>query len=324
MIKKVFFITVAILFFMNSNLALAQLSKGDVTLTINPSIPKTGDKIKANLNSYSIDLNKSYIIWKLNDETRLTGIGKTSFSFILGDLNSFNEINVSIETVEGTTINKSIKIASNDVDLLWEATDSYAPPFYEGKVLFAKEGEVKVSAIPSISDGQNIVNYNNLSYVWEKDGNGEIKASGFGKNYFTYKNSFLDRSNTIRVNISTINNTSSARKEITITPSNPKIIFYKKNKNNWYTRSLDIDNYISKEGETIIAMPYYFSPFDIRDNNLNIEWFVNGERILDTITKNELFVKPAEGKNGQANLRVLINNIATLFQTADKRTILNF
>ncbi len=324
MIKKVFIIIIAFLFLTNSNFAFAQLSKGDITLIINPSIPKTGDKIKAQINSYSIDLNKSYVTWKLNNETRLSGIGKTNFSFILGDLNSINEINVIIETVDGNTINKSIKISSGDVDLLWEATNSYTPPFYKGKTLFAKEGEVKVSAIPAVFNGENQVSSNNLSYIWEKDGNGEVKASGFGKNYFTYKNSFLDRSNTIRVIVSTINNTSSVKKEITISPINPKILFYKKNNTNQYIKSLDIDNYIPKEGEVIVAIPYYFTPLNLKDDNFKMEWYVNGERILDTISKNELFVKPAEGKSGNAIIRVIVNNVATLFQSADKKTSVNF
>lgn len=324
MIKKVFIIIIAFIFLMNSNLAFAQLGSGDITLSISPSIPKSGDTIKAVVKSYSVDLNKAYIIWKLNDETRFSGIGKTSFSFILGTLSSQNDLSVNIETVDGKTINKSLSITSNDIDLLWEATDSYVPPFYKGKALFAREGEIKVSAIPSIYSGQNKVSPNTLSYTWEKDGNGDIKASGFGKNSFTYKNSFLDKNNTIRTTISTINNTTNVKGEITIFPTEPKVVIYKKNYFGDYIKSLDIDNTIPKEGALLVAVPYFFSPFDIRDNNLNMTWFVNGEQILDPASKNELFIEPAEGKTGTATIQLVAENIKTLFQSTQKKVLINF
>lgn len=324
MLSKVFIIIISFIFLMNSNLAFAQLSKGDITLSINPNIPKSGDTVKAVINSYSVDLNKSYIIWKLNDETRLSGIGKTSFSFILGEINSLNEVSVNIETVDGNTINKSLTIASNDIDLLWEATDSYVPPFYKGKALFAREGEIKVSAIPSVYNGENKLSKNNLSYTWEKDGNGDLKASGFGKNYFTYKNSFLDKFNTIRTTISTINNTTNVKGEIIISPTEPKVLLYKKNYNGDYIKSLNIDNNINKEGVLITAIPYFFSPLDIRDNDLKMSWFVNGEQILDPVAKNELFIKPAEGKTGNATIQIIIENTKTLFQSTQKKVLINF
>lgn len=324
MIKKFIIAIISLVFLTNTNFAFAQLGTGDITLSISPSIPKSGDTIKAVVKSYSVDLNKAYIIWKLNDETRISGIGKTSFSFILGAISSQNDLNVSIETVDGKTINKSLSITSNDVDLLWEATDSYVPPFYKGKALFGREGEIKVSAIPSIYSGQNKVSPNTLSYTWEKDGNGDIKASGFGKNYFTYKNSFLDKNNTIRATISTINNTTNAKGEITIFPTEPKVVVYKKNYFGDYIKALDLDNNIPKEGALLVAVPYFFSPYDIRDNNLKIDWFVNGEQILNPISKNELFIEPATGKTGTATIQLVVENIKTLFQSTQRKVLINF
>jgi hypothetical protein len=325
MMKKVFFIAILVLFFMNSDFALAQLSKGDITLTTNPSYPKAGEKVIAKIESYSVDLTKSYIIWKLNDEVRLNGIGKNSFAFTLGEVSSKNDLSVSIETLDGKTLTKTQSIVGADMDLLWEATNSYVPPFYKGKALFAREGEIKVTAIPFMAFNNGQVSPNTLSYTWEKDGNGDVKASGFGKTYFTYKNSFLDKTNEIRATISDINTNVRLNKSIFITPIEPKIVLYKKTKEEiLFNKSIENNFYLNQEGDTFIALPYFFSPKNINSSDIKISWFVNGEQILNTIGKNELFVKPAEGKSGEANIRVIIENLSTLFQTKEKRVTVNF
>jgi hypothetical protein len=211
------------------------------------------------------------------------------------------------------------------MDLLWEATNSYVPPFYKGKALFAREGEIKVTAIPFMAFNNGQVSPNTLSYTWEKDGNGDVKASGFGKTYFTYKNSFLDKTNEIRATISDINTNVRLNKSIFITPIEPKIVLYKKTKEEiLFNKSIENNFYLNQEGDTFIALPYFFSPKNINSSDIKISWFVNGEQILNTIGKNELFVKPAEGKSGEANIRVIIENLSTLFQTKEKRVTVNF
>jgi hypothetical protein len=325
MIKKVFIIIIAFLFLTNSNFAFAQLSSGDITLITNPSYPKAGETVTAKIESYTVNLNKSYIIWKLNDETRLNGIGKNEFNFTIGETSSENDISVTIETLDGKTFTKNLSLSGADLDLLWEAINSYAPPFYKGKILFSREGEIKVTAIPNIHNGQNKISPNTLSYTWEKDGNSDLKASGFGKTYFNYKNSFLDKSNEIQVTVSDINSNTKLNQSIRITPTEPKIILYKKEGDEIKTNNSIKNNYfIRKEGENIVALPYFFSPKNLFLSDLKINWFVNGEQILNPIAKNELFIKPAEGKKGEANLRVIIENLTTLFQTKEKNLIFNF
>ena len=323
MLRKIFFIF--ILSFLVSNIANAQLSSGDITLTTSPNYPKAGETVTAKIESYSFDLTKSYIIWKLNDEVRLNGIGKKTFAFTLGEISSQNDLSVSIETLDGKTLTKNQSIIGADVDLLWETTNSYVPPFYKGKALFAREGEIKVTAMPFIGFNNTKVSPNTLSYTWERDGNGDVKASGFGKTYFTYKNSFLDKTNEIRATVSDINTNVRLSESIFITPVEPKIVLYKKTSEEiLLNKSVENNFYLNQEGDTFVALPYFFSPKNLNSNDIKINWFVNGEQILNTIGKNELFVKPAEGKSGEANIRVIIENLSTLFQTKEKRVIVNF
>ena len=74
----------------------------------------------------------------------------------------------------------------------------------------------------------------------------------------------------------------------------------------------------------MVAVPYFFSPYDIRDNNLKIDWFVNGEQILNPISKNELFIEPATGKTGTATVQLVVENIKTLFQSTQRKVLINF
>jgi hypothetical protein len=45
---------------------------------------------------------------------------------------------------------------------------------------------------------------------------------------------------------------------------------------------------------------------------------------LDNLQKNELRIKPEEGKNGSAKIKIVISNIKTLFQEASKEINVNF
>ena len=303
----------------------AQIQNTDITLNLSPEYPAANENATANVTSYVTDLKQAYLVWKLNSEVRLSGIGKTQFSFTLGEVNSENILTVDIQTTDGKNLTQSLTIAGTEVDLLWEATNSYTPPFYKGKALFAREGEVKVVAIPSVYQGGKKINSNNLSYKWEKDDNPDQGASGFGKNSFSYKNSFINKANEIAVTVSDINNKTNTTKKIIITPITPKILFYKKDAGGIKLENKVNNNYlINKEGESIVAVPYFFSPKNINTSDLKINWFVNGEQVLNPIAKNELFIKPAEGKSGQAQVRILIDNLNTLFQNSEAGFSINF
>lgn len=316
-------IIVFISFFAQS--AFAQVQNSDITLSISPSNPKANQNIEAKVTSYILDTKGSYFTWKVNEETKSTGIGKSTFSFTLGSLNSQTNLSVNITTTDGKTLTQSMTLYGADIDMLWEAIDSYAPPFYRGKTLFAKEGEVKVVAIPSVYSGNQKVSPNTLSYVWEKDGNGQQGASGFGKNFFVYKNSFLDNFNEVQVSVSDINKQVNTTGKINISPYTPKILFYKKDISGIKTEKvIGNDYFIKPEGENIFVAPYFFSPKNLNSQDLEIKWFVNGKQILSSVFKNELYVTPEKEQTGSANIKVIINNLQTLYQSLEKGINVNF
>ncbi len=306
--------------------SFAQLRVGDVVLTISPENPKEGEQITATLTSYATNLNVAYISWLTNDSLVTEGVGKKIFYFNAGDLNTDINLTARINTTEGDTILKTITISPTEIDLLWEATDSYVPPFYKGKALIAQEGTYKVVAIPNVYSLGGKINPLNLSYTWVRDGTVSQNYSGWGKNYYIFKNSYLEKENEIEVSAVDILGKVKPVGKTTLETFTPKVIFYKKNPEFGLDLSKGIQNNynLDKEGETLVAVPYFFSPKNLNKDELKFEWTIDEDRISTPTNKNEISLKGEEGNSGTSVIKLLIKNTKTLFQELETSINVNF
>jgi len=306
--------------------ANAQIRSTDLVLTISPEHPESKEDVTATLNSYSTDLDKANIVWSINGQEKNSGIGKKSFYFKMEDMGYSTILSVSIDTIDGQNILKTTTINPANVDMLWEASDSYVPPFYKGKALAPSQGTFKVTAIPNLINQDGKVNINNLSYTWKKDGKIQTKSSGWGKNSFTFINSYLDKDNVIEVQVSDISGYTNASGKITLKTTNPKIIFYKNDPESgtrWET-ALSNGFRINPNGEILTIEPYFFSPKNLNSSSLKFDWFLNKEQIETPNPKNILSIKPEAGQSGNATIKIDINNINTLFQSMSKQIEVSF
>lgn len=313
----IFFVGISVFFAFKTN---AQIQSGDIVLSINPKYPKVNEEVKATLSTFTIDLNNTKISWTLDGKTTLEGIGKKSFSFKVGDASFPSNLEVRIETINGSVINKRITISPSDIDMLWEAYDTYVPPFYKGKALAPVEGQIKVVAIPST---QNPAGFN---YRWEQDYKSKPSSSGYEKNYFIYRNSYLEDKNMIEVTVSDFFGNSIGLGKVSINPGSPKIVFYKKDPilgTKWESALSDWFN-INRDGETIVAEPYFFSKKDLNASNYTFDWSLNGEKVLIPNQKNTLSIKPEGDKSGNSLIKIIIKNNKTLFQNLDKKINVTF
>jgi hypothetical protein len=320
MLKKsliIFFVVISIFFAFSAN---AQLQNGDIVFQINPKYPKVNDSVTASLSTYTTDLNNTKISWILNGETMTEGIGKTSYFFRVGNSGFQTNIEAKIQTINGNVVTKKISISPSNIDMLWEAYDTYTPPFYKGKTLASSEGSIKVVAIPST---KNLTGYN---YKWKQDDKNDLAASGYEKNYYVYTNSFLEDKNTVEVSVMDLLGNGIGLGKITITPGSPKIVFYKKDQimGTKWEESLSDGFYINKNGEIIVAEPYFFSKRDLNSSFYKFDWYLNGEQITTPNQKNILPVKLASDKTGSSLIKVIINNNKTLFQSIGKTINVNF
>ncbi len=306
-------------FFTSPVKSSAQLQDSDISVIVNPPFPSKNQNVVAKINSYVIDLNKARISWSINGEEVLVGIGKTSLSFTMGDYNENTSLLIGIDTAEGKSITKSIVLSATELDILWEATDSYVPPFYKGKALVGKEGSFKIVAVPYVYTSRGQTSPNNLSYTWKKNDKGQVNSSGWGKSSFTFKQSYLDAQDTIEVKVSDVFGNTNASGKMNIQNTTPKILFYEKIGTGAVSKNTLPNTFnLNKEGSTLVAVPYFFSPKDLSNSSLKFEWFINGTKISTPTTKNELSIKGAEGKEGLAKIKVIISNTRTLFQNGNK------
>ena len=298
----------------------------DIVLYISPQYPGPNQNVTATLGSYVTNLDKANISWSINNEERSGGVGKKIFYFTMGNLGSPLGLTVMINTVDGQSIQKTMTVTPTDVDMLWEANNSYAPPFYKGKILAGSQGIFKVIAMPNLINQSGKVNMNNLSYVWTKDGDVQPDSSGWGKNYFIFQNSYLDKGNVVKVKVSDITGDANASGIVNLQTTNPKIIFYAEDPLlgiNW-EKSLSSGFRVNPNGETLVAEPYFFSPKNIKLSELAFSWFLNGQQIQPPSPKNALSVKSEAGQSGNTIIKVMIENTKTLFQSAEKEINVGF
>ncbi len=320
MIKRgliIFFVLISAFFAFHTN---AQVQSGDIVLSVNPRYPKANENVTASVSTYSTNLNTAQITWLVNGATLLDGIGKKDFSFKVGSADFQTTLEVKIQTINGSVVNKKITISPSNVDILWEAYDAYTPPFYRGKTLSVGEGKIKVVAIPST---KNIVGFD---YQWKQDDKNKLSSSGYEKNSYIYQNSYLEDNNVVTVAVSDILGNGIGEGKITINPSNPKIIFYQKDPilGVKWENSVTDGFTVSSNGNTIIAAPYFFSKKDLNSANYEFNWFLNGQQTLIPNQKNVLSIKPDGNTSGTTILKIIINNTETLFQSVTKSINVNF
>ena len=298
----------------------AQIQSGDIVLNINPRYPKANESVVASISTFTTDLNNAKISWILDGQTSLEGIGKKDFSFKVGNSGFSTNLEVKIETITGFVINKKITISPSDIDMLWQSYNTYVPPFYRGKALVPMEGQIRVVAIPST---QNLAGFN---YQWKLDDKSQPSASGYQKNYFIYKNSYLENDNTVVVTVSDFFGNGIGQGSITIKPSSPKIVFYKKDQilGTQWENSINDGFTINKDGNTIVAEPYFFYPKDFNLTNVSFDWLLNGEKTETQKPINTLSIKPTSGQYGNAVIKVIINNTNTLFESVEKQLNVSF
>ncbi|MBP9715465.1 MAG: hypothetical protein KBD52_03200 [Candidatus Pacebacteria bacterium] len=319
-------LSLVFVFVLTANTTYAQIKNTDITIDISPTHPAPNQNVKASLNTFVTDLNKAYISWSVNGQKLSSGIGQDTFSFDMDGSTASTQLTINIDTTDGQSISKIVNISPADMDLLWEAYDSYVPPFYKGKTLVSKEGTYKVVAIPSVSSNSGKVNSSNLSYAWKKDYKAQQDASGWGKRFFIYKNSYLDRTNTISVEVSDILGNVSTSKSITLQPTTPKIVFYKKDPTSGINLGMAIEDghEVSKEGETLIAIPYFISPKNLNSNNLQFNWKIGGEDFYTNVPRNQLGITPEKGVTGSTTISLDVENTTNLFEGAEKQILVNF
>lgn len=298
-----------------------QVQANEISTSLSPKNPGPYEDVTITLSSYATDLTKADLEWKINGQTVSYGLGKTSYTLKTGEVDVVIIIDVIINPAESTTsISKKIAIYPSEIEIMWEATDGYTPPFYKGKSLPSKGSWVKIVAIPNtktITSGLG-----NISYTWKKADSVVSEASGYNRNYYLAKNSLFETDNKITVSASSVSGDYKAEKTIYLTSYDPSIVFYKKSGADGilYNKALQKEEILLENEMTIVAEPYFMTTKE--EDNFSYTWKINGNIVETPSKKNEMTVRPTS-RGGYATISLVIKNLNELLQEATNKIKIN-
>src|SRR5680860_358109 len=148
---------------------LMESTEQALRITLLTKDPQPGETVQLSLFHYGRDyLNYSNITWFVNGAEYESGVGKKRISIKTGAVGSTYSVRAvavsDIETYETSPITFSVA----NIDLLWEAAQSYTHPFYRGKALPAMDTAVRIVAIPQVSNQGGTVPAASLVYSWDQ------------------------------------------------------------------------------------------------------------------------------------------------------------
>jgi hypothetical protein len=304
----------------------AQVSPNSISVDVLPSNPAPGENTTILLSSYGTNLDSVSISWFVGGKKISSGVGMRSFSTQAPNAGSETNVRAVLSLPDGE-IQKNIVIRPNIIVLLWQAKDSYVPPFYKGKAMPTAESEIKVVAMPEIKKGGGMINSKDLLYYWKLNYTNDSANSGYAKNSFTYINDYLENSENVAVSVSTVDGQYSSEANLNITPSFPRILFYKKDVNLGIVWDQILNNgYKIVDTETIAAEPYFISPKERWSPSLVWNWYINGNLTNNTLPyqENLMPLKVEGGISGTSTLRLDIENKNNFMGKATNEISLEF
>lgn len=310
--KKAGIILVCILFAPFFAGAQTSYSESDISLSVTPTAPAPNQQVTITLTSYSVNLDKARMVWTENGQTKSTGTGIKSFMITTGDIGFSTTVSVSIIVDTSNRFDKKVVITPSAIDMLWEATDSYVPPFYEGKALPSSEATIKVTALPQAGSKDYV-------YSWKRNFTPDQASSGFSKNTFTFRTSYLNNQEDISVSVSPVSGSGGGEGKLTIVTGKPKILLYEESPLEGVLTQQALNNgyRLTNSEANIIALPFFFSALSPTAGDLNYKWSINNNAIDTPNPKNELVVRGG-GAEGRAKIGLKIESVSKLFQLLEQ------
>lgn len=297
--------------------------QNDIRLQALPQYPQAGETVALSLVSYTTDLNRATITWRINGIVVLQGIGEKNYDVTMGTLGSKTLITTTIKTAQGLILERQLSLNPTDIDIIWQAT-SYTPPLYDGKALFPHQGLITFYAIPSSGSNTTLTNAGNYVFKWRKDGEALGNYSGYGLNTFTLRGTVISKAFTIQVEVTDLTGTVLGTGSVTVTPQSPELAFYEDSPlyGPIYNRALTNITLPNKE-VTILASHYFFNNSP-EPTDFQYDWSMNNRIIPQQEAPNKLTLRAEGDKAGTAIISLQLQNIAKILQFANSSLTVNF
>jgi hypothetical protein len=314
----VFFLLVLFVFLPNLNInAQVGVASGDFNVEMSPSEPGPNQTVTVSLTSYVFNIDTSRINWIVNGVSKKVGRGEKNFSFVTGGLGQSTTLKIVVDTVDGYSTEKTIRIKPAEVDLIWEA-EGYTPAFYKGKALFSYQSKINFVAVPHIISASGVeISPKNLVYKWKNNGSVIESASGFGRNKYSLVGSVIARPLNISVEVSDLSGVS-VKAEAVVKPIDPIILLYEKNPLYGinFQKTLSATENLNDAEITVIGIPYFFGVQDLNSGELIYKWYINGIFTGNSADQNIEVFRRKEGTSGTSNISLSVEGLDKFLQTA--------
>jgi hypothetical protein len=297
-----------------------------IDLTVSPRNPKPGDEIRASIEAYGTDLNRAQISWYVNGTIQESGIGITEFKTRAQGLGSVTTIEVRIRPAGGgSLVTRSYTVSAQTVDIFWDA-DSFTPPFYKGKGLYATEGTVTFVAMPNLVNRRGAkIDPSTLVYKWSVDDRVLGSKSGYGRNTLEYTGTILGQNTIVRVEVTATDGTS-GEGIVLLSPHPTKIVAYENNPlyGILFNRAI-VDGFKLRDREIRMdAYPYHFSTGGKTSPNLIYSWAINDTPIPVPTQKNSAVFRNTNATGGTSKISVGLTNNTHFLQETRMDANINF
>lgn len=300
--------------------AHAQVDFGaSISFSITPQQPGPGEAVRVSVKSSLIELSAGEVSWYVNGSLRPSSQGAQQIEITTGELGSSTRIE-AVYTEEGfERASVEAVIRPVQIDLLWES-DSYTPPFFEGRALPSAGTTLRMEAIPRFvrTDGSRVPP-SAIIFTWRKDGYVMANVSGLGKSSATIESPSLFESSTITVEARSADGLFTAQASAHITAREPVIMLYENSPlfGAMYHRALGSQSAFAEEEVSFVAEPYYADARTARDDKLRYRWRVSGNPIEGDPERPHEITINARGSTGSALVELALSHATNLFLNAE-------
>jgi hypothetical protein len=282
----------------------------EVTINLEPSSPEPYSKVTLTLVSYDMNVDTSMVVWRVGGKEAKRGLGERSFSLSTGAVGVVIPVSATVSDAAGNVITSSINIDPESVSLVWEAPESYIPPFYEGKALPSDGASVRIIAVPNMR-----VPASSLSYTWFVEDQAISSASGAGKQSLVTNLDTLADTTNIRVVVRTPQG-ATAEKTLSLSPHRvmPMVYSYDELLGTNFAVSFKRRLELAKD-ITLSLEPFYLSTKNGLESAAKYSWYVDGLPVTPE-EKTLLALRPKADTYGVRNLSIVLENARRRLQKA--------
>ncbi len=290
-------------------------------IDLTPENPEPRSSVTLTLTSFAFDVSSSLVTWKVNGTQVLSGNGERSLVVRTGDVGESQVITVTAQNQAGYFVEQKITISPASVSIIYEAPRSHVPFFYEGRSFASTGGLVKVTALPAMSEGGEVVLPSSLSYTWYVNGEVLKKFSGFGKQSAEFRLDYLQDANEVKV-VARTPKGASVSKTVTISPFGIKPILYRYNE----IFGTQLNSPVNSRLETAATIALTLEPYFIsnkEDKPSTYKWLLDGFDVTP-LQGQVLALVPNENTYGVRNLTVQVKGPDRRLQSAETSVELIF